>query len=50
MPNFIFEDQIEQALVQKLQHLHGFDVLDCNTDHAENLDDGNRYLAVTCFT
>lgn len=25
MPNFISEDQIEQALVQKLQHLNGFD-------------------------
>jgi hypothetical protein len=24
MPNFISEDQIERALVQKLQHLHGF--------------------------
>jgi type I restriction enzyme R subunit len=31
MPNFV-EDQIEQALVQKLQHLHGFDALDCHTD------------------
>ena len=28
MPNFIFEDQIEPALLQKRQHLHGFDVLD----------------------
>jgi len=25
MPNMISEAQIEQALVQKLQHLHGFD-------------------------
>ena len=40
MPNFISEDQIEQALVQKLQHLHGFDVLDCHTDNAEDLNDG----------
>jgi hypothetical protein len=30
MPNFISEDQIERALVQKLQHLHGFDVLGCH--------------------
>lgn len=41
MPNFISEDQIEQALVQKLQHLHGFDVLDCHTDNAEDLNDGS---------
>jgi hypothetical protein len=27
MPNFISEDHIERALVQKLQHLHGFDSL-----------------------
>ena len=41
MPNFISEDQIEQALLQKLQHLHGFDVLDCHTDNAEDLNDGS---------
>ncbi len=42
MPNFISEDQIEQALVQKLQHVHGFDVLDCHTDNAEDLNDGSN--------
>jgi type I restriction enzyme R subunit len=42
MPNFISEDQIEQALVQKLQHLHGFDVLDCHTESAEDLNDGSN--------
>ena len=42
MPNFTSEDQIEQALVQKLQHLHGFDVLDCYTDNAEDLNDGSN--------
>lgn len=42
MPNFISEDQIEQALVQKLQHLHGFDALDCFTENAENLTDGSN--------
>ncbi|MBP6057894.1 MAG: type I restriction endonuclease subunit R [Nitrosomonas sp.] len=42
MPNFISEDQIEQALVQKLQHLHGFDVLDCHTNNAEDLNDGSN--------
>ena len=41
MPNFISEDQIEQALVQKLQHLHGFDVLNCYTADAEDLNDGS---------
>jgi type I restriction enzyme R subunit len=41
MPNFISEDQIEQALVQKLQHLHGFDTLDCYTEDPENLHDGS---------
>lgn len=42
MPNFISEDQIEQALVQKLQLLHGFDSLDCHTDDPEDLNDGSR--------
>lgn len=42
MPNLITEDQIEQALVQKLQHLHGFDVLDCYTSNAEDLNDGSN--------
>ena len=40
MLNFISEDQIKQALVQKLQHLHGFDALDCYTENAEDLNDG----------
>ena len=41
MPNFISEDQIEQTLVQKLQHLHGFDSLDCHTEDPEDLNDGS---------
>ena len=41
MPNFISEEQIERALVQKLQHLHGYDVLDCYTEDPEDLDDGS---------
>lgn len=41
MPNFISEDQIEQVLVQKLQHLHGFDALDCYTENAADLNDGS---------
>ncbi len=42
MPNFISEDQIEQALVQKLQHLYGFDVLQCYTEDPEDLNDGSN--------
>src|SRR6266404_9057929 len=41
MPNFISEDQIERALVQKLQHLHGFDSLDCQTEDPTDLNDGS---------
>ena len=41
MPNFISEDQIERALVQKLEHLHGFDSLACHTEDPEDLNDGS---------
>jgi type I restriction enzyme, R subunit len=41
MANFISEDQIEQGLLQRLQHLHGFDVLDCHTEKAEDINDGS---------
>lgn len=41
MPNFISEDQIEQALLQKLQHVHGYDVLECHTEDRESLADGS---------
>ncbi|UUZ69639.1 hypothetical protein LP416_09730 [Polaromonas sp. P2-4] len=41
MPNFISEDQIEQALLQRLQHVCGFDVLDCNTANPADLNDGS---------
>src|SRR5713101_4507182 len=39
MPNFISEDQIERALVQKLQQLHGFDSLNCHTKDPEDIND-----------
>src|SRR5688572_18632078 len=39
MPNFISEDQIERAMVQKLKLLHGFDTLHCHTEHPEDLND-----------
>jgi type I restriction enzyme R subunit len=42
MPNFISEDHIEQALLRRLQHLHGFDVLDCQTTDPEDRNDGSR--------
>src|SRR6266481_448864 len=41
MPNFISEDQIERALVQKLHQLHGFDSLNCHTKDPEDLNDGS---------
>ena len=41
MPNFISEGQIGRALVQKLQHLHGFDSLDCHTEDPDDLNDGS---------
>jgi len=41
MPNFISEEQIEQGLLQRLQHLGGFDVLECYTENAEDMNDGS---------
>ena len=41
MPNFISEDQIEQALLQRLQHVCGFDVLNCYTADPADLNDGS---------
>jgi type I restriction enzyme R subunit len=44
MPNFISEDQIERALVQKLQMLYRFDSLDslnCRTENPEDLNDSS---------
>jgi type I restriction enzyme R subunit len=39
MPNFISEDQIENALIQKLVELYGFGVLNCYTEDPEDLND-----------
>lgn len=44
MPNFISEDQIEQALLQRLQHVCGFDVLECHTTDPADLNDGAGWL------
>jgi type I restriction enzyme, R subunit len=41
MANFISEDQIEQALLQRLQHLGGYDTLNCFTAAPEDLNDGS---------
>src|SRR5579864_7614052 len=41
MPNFISEEQIERALVQKLRQLYRFDTLDCRTEDPEDLNDGS---------
>ncbi len=38
MPNFISEDDIEQAVLQKLRQ-HGFQLLNCYTADADNLND-----------
>ncbi len=42
MPSFISEDQIEQALLQRLQHQHGYDVLNCYTSDPEEINDGSN--------
>ncbi len=42
MPNFISEEQIEEALIQKLQMLHGYDSLNCYTEDPEDLNDGSH--------
>ncbi|MDP3229519.1 MAG: type I restriction endonuclease subunit R [Acidovorax sp.] len=41
MPNFISEDDIEQALLQRLQHVCGFDVLNCHTTDPGDINDGS---------
>ena len=39
MPNFISEDQIEKALLQRLQTQYGFEVLNCNTNDSTDVND-----------
>lgn len=41
MPNFLSEDDIEQALLQRLQHVAGFSVLECYTADPADLNDGS---------
>lgn len=39
MPNFISEDDIEQALLRKLNQQHGFQILNCYTVNSDDLND-----------
>jgi type I restriction enzyme, R subunit len=41
VPNFISEDDIEQALLQRLQHLAGWNALNCFTAQPDDLNDGS---------
>ncbi|MFQ5472759.1 MAG: type I restriction endonuclease subunit R, partial [Dehalococcoidia bacterium] len=41
MPNFISEDDIEQAMMQRLQHVYGYDTLNCFTADPAELNDGS---------
>lgn len=41
MPNFISEDAIEEAMVQRLQHVYGYDTLNCYTTDPADLNDGS---------
>ena len=42
MPNFISEQQIEEALVQKLRALYSYESLNCYTEDPEDLNDGSN--------
>lgn len=42
MPNFISEDDIEQAILHKLKQEHGFQHLNCYTPDPDNLNDGSN--------
>jgi type I restriction enzyme R subunit len=39
MPNFICEDDIEQAVPRKLAQQHGFKILNCYTVNPDDLKD-----------
>jgi len=42
MPNFISEDDIEQAILQKLNQQYDYELLNCYTVNAEDLNDGSN--------
>ena len=41
MANFISEDQIELALLQRPRHLGGYDALNCFTASPDDLNNGS---------
>jgi len=41
MPNFISEDDIEQAMLQRFEHVHGYDSLNCYKADPADLNDGS---------
>ncbi|WP_066377992.1 type I restriction endonuclease subunit R [Anabaena sp. CA = ATCC 33047] len=42
MPNFISEDDIEQAVLRKLEQQHGFKLLNCYTPNPDDLNDSSN--------
>ena len=42
MPNFISEDDIEQATLKKLNQQYGYELLNCYTVDAGDLNDGSN--------
>lgn len=42
MPNFISEDNIEQAIVQKLVKDYGYSALNCYTENPDDLNDNSK--------
>jgi len=42
MPNFISEDDIEQAILEKLNRQYGYELLNCYSVDAEDLNDGSN--------
>jgi len=41
MPNFLSQDDIEQTILQRLQHQYGYDMLKCYSVDADDLNDGS---------
>ncbi len=44
MPNFISEDDIERAILKKLNQELGFELLNCYTANSEDLNDGSNRI------
>ena len=41
MPDLLSDDAIEKTMVQRLQHLYGYDVLDYHTCDSADVQDGS---------